>query len=177
VQFYEHVIVLYPIDKILIYVVSILSLIILVPLFHKYVTSRQPRSRGRKVLYHVLYLVVMIAALIFIPNAIQSEIFSPGGVLVVGTLVPIYFSVIACCSIGEEDDTTWLQYWITSSIVSFSTEFMDTIIQHLPAAGEHWYEFEFFFYLWLFLPYTDGAALIYDVVTQPYAHRLLSASK
>lgn len=157
-----------PKDKILIYAVIILSLVILVSLFHKYVTSRQPRSRGRNVIYHILYLIAMVAALLFTPDAIQDEIFSPGGVLVVGTLAPIYFSILACCSIGEEDDTTWLQYWITSSIVSFSTEFMDTITQHLPAAGEHWYEFEFFFYLWLFLPYTDGAALIYDVFTKPY---------
>jgi len=38
----------------------------------------------------------------------------------------------------------------------------------LPQAGEHWYEFEFFFTLWLVLPFTDGAGLIYEKVTLPY---------
>jgi hypothetical protein len=30
------------------------------------------------------------------------------------------------------------------------------------------YEFEFFFTLWLLLPFTDGATLLYDLITEPY---------
>lgn len=126
--------------------------------------QRIQRTRGKKPLWHLLYLVGVVVVLVLIPGFIQDEIFSPGGVLVLGTLWPVYASIRAICSIGEEDDTAWLQFWIASASLSFSTEFMDNITKYLPAAGEHWYEFEFFFNLWLILPMTDGAALIYDKV-------------
>lgn len=126
------------------------------------------RSRGRNIVWHLIFLVASAAALLLIPASIQDEIFSPGGVLLLGTLLPVYESVVAACSIGDADDTVWLQFWITSASLSFSTEFMDSITAYLPSAGEHWYEFEFLFNLWLILPMTDGAAIIYDKFTKPY---------
>jgi receptor expression-enhancing protein 5/6 len=54
---------------------------------------------------------------------------------------------------------------------------MDDITQVLPHAGEHWYEFELLLYLWLLLPYTDGATLIYDVWTKPYCTPLATRIK
>lgn len=68
----------------------------------------------------------------------------------------------------EQDDAAWVQFWIVSATVSFATEFMDDITAKLPSAGEHWYEVEFFFNLWLLLPLTDGSALIFDNITKPY---------
>jgi TB2/DP1, HVA22 family len=164
-----------PPDKILIYAISILCMILMVLFVHRFVQPK--RTRGRVIVWHALYTVGVIVSLQFIPNTIQDEIFSPGGVLVVGTLLPIYESIVAICTIGEADDTTWLQYWIASATLSFSTEFVDNLTRYLPAAGEHWYEFEFFFYLWLLLPYTDGAALIYDVFTKPYCAPLAQRIK
>jgi len=152
-----------PKEKILVYAILIGVLALSTPLLH-----RLPRSRGRKILYHILFVVGSVLTLLLVPGFIQDELFSPGGVLVLATLFPVYESVVAACSIGEADDTAWLQFWITSSALSFSTEWMDSITNHLPEAGEHWYEFEFLFNLWLILPMTDGASLIYDVFTKPY---------
>lgn len=57
---------------------------------------------------------------------------------------------------------------VTNASFTYATEFVDTITHLLPFAGEHWYEFEFFFTLWMVLPFTDGAAWIYDIFTEPY---------
>jgi TB2/DP1, HVA22 family len=152
-----------PKEKIFIYLGAIACVAAAAPLLH-----RIPRTKGRRVLWHVAYVILAALTLIFLPEYIQDEIFSPGGVVVVGTLLPVYESIVAICTIGEQDDTAWLQYWITAATISFSTEFMDDITARLPAAGEYWFETEFFFTLWLLLPMTDGAALIYDFLTKPY---------
>ena len=130
--------------------------------------SRLPRTRGKNAVFHGLYIAVAIAMLILIPEDFQEDIFSPGGVIVIGSILPVYESIVAVCTPGEEDDSAWLQFWIASGSLSYATEFIDTIRESFPQGGEHWYEFEFFFTLWLLLPFTDGASLIYDVVTEPY---------
>jgi TB2/DP1, HVA22 family len=152
-----------PKEKIFIYGGAIVCVAVAAPLLH-----RIKRTRGKHVLWHLVFLAAAVATLLTVPSSIQDEIFSPGGVLVIGTLLPVYESIVAICSIGEHDDTAWLQFWITSATVSFSTEFMDDITAKLPSAGEHWFEIEFFFNLWLIFPLTDGAALIYDHFTKPY---------
>ena len=152
-----------PKEKILIYAGAVLCVVVAAPLLH-----RVPRTRGKQPLWHVLFLAGAAATLLWVPESIQKEVFSPGGIVVIGTLLPVYESIVAICSIGTQDDKAWLQYWIASATVSFSTEFMDDITQKLPAAGEHWFEVELLFYLWLLFPLTDGAALIYDCVTKPY---------
>lgn len=106
--------------------------------------------------------------LFLVPDFIQDEIFSPGSVMVVGTLLPVYESVSASCSFGEGDDVAWLQYWIASSLLSFGTEFIDDIRDAFPNGGEHWFEFEMFFTLWLIFPLTDGATLLYENITRPF---------
>lgn len=161
-----------PKEKIAIYSISFLVLILCIFISEKFMKSTSNeqiyRTRGRKILYHIIYILSVILILVFVPSYIQNEIFSPWGVLMIGTIIPIYKSCVAICSISSIDDVIWLQYWITFAIVSFSTEFMDDITNILPHAGEHWYEFELVLYLWLLLPYTDGATLIYDVFTKPY---------
>ena len=149
-------------EKIGIYLASILLLALLTPLL-----SKLPRTRGKNPLFHVAYAVAVIAMLMLLPEFIQDEIFSPGGVVVVGTLLPVYQSIVAVCTPGEADDAIWLQYWIASGTLSYCTEFVDEIKQWFPEGGEHWYEFEFFVILWLMLPFTDGATLIHDTFTEP----------
>lgn len=103
-----------------------------------------------------------------VPESIQDVIFSEGGVLVVGTMIPVYESIVAVCTFGEGDDNEWLQYWVVNAALTYSTEFMDTIAENAPMVAEHWYELEFFMTAWLLLPWTDGSTLIYDLVTAPY---------
>jgi hypothetical protein len=149
--------------KIIIYAVALAAVVALAPILDKF-----PRTRGKNLVNQGIFLVCAILSIAFIPDYIQHEIFSPGGVVVVGTVVPVYSSICAVCSIGTEDDHVWLQYWIANGVFSYMTEFVDEIKRVFPAGGEHWYEFEFFFTLWMMLPFTDGATLIYDVVTEPY---------
>jgi hypothetical protein len=122
-----------PVEKISVYLVSVVVIAGLSPILHKI-----KRNRGRNPIFHVLYLAVFIALLVFVPEWIQHEIVSPGGVVVLGSVIPVYESILAVCSPGSSDDTEWLQFWIASSIFSFATEFMDDIHAHLPQAGEHW---------------------------------------
>lgn len=131
--------------------------------------TRTPRWRNPPLWIHPLYAVITATTCrLLIPNWVQDELFSPGGVLLLGTFLPIHNSIVALCTVSSSDDELWLQYWITWGSLSFLTEFMDDTTAYLPKAGEHWYEFEFFTVLWLVLPYTNGAAVVYDKVTKPY---------
>jgi len=71
-------------------------------------------------------------------------------------------------SLGEGDDETWLQFWIASSFLNFSTEFIDDIRVYFPNGGLYWFELEFFFIGWLMFPFTDGSAFLYDNLTKPF---------
>ena len=146
---------------------------------------KMPRTRGRapseftkrfgkagKVIgtlfFISLYIVGAFVILLTMPEVVQDKLFSPAGVVVVGTVFPIVESIITVCTISAEDDKTWLQYWIAQASFSYATEFVDIIAENAPFVKEHWYEFEFFFMVWLFLPFTDGATLLYDTFTKPY---------
>lgn len=87
--------------------------------------------------------------------------------LIVGTLIPIYESIVAVCTFDESDDEEWLCYWIVYGIFTYSTEFVDTIADHVPFVANHWYEIEFFITLWLLLPWTDGSSWLYDTLFTP----------
>lgn len=143
---------------------GIIAVIILVTPFLKKI----PRSRGKNVNNQIVFIVTYIACLLLLPDILKDALCAPFGVLAVGTIMPIYESIYAACSVGEEDDSMWLQFWIVNAVFTYCTEFMDNISEAYPTVGEHWYEFEFFFTLWLILPQTDGASLIYDVFTEPF---------
>lgn len=53
-------------------------------------------------------------------------------------------------------------------LFSYSTEFVDKIAERYPWVGKHWYALEFYMILWLILPFTDGAAIVYELFTKPY---------
>lgn len=150
-------------EKVTTYLVATALVVVLTPLLRKV-----RRSRGKNLIYHALFVAAAVALLLFLPEDIQDDVFSPGGVLVIGSIVPVYESIVAVCTPGEGDDRAWLQFWIASGTLSYCTEWIDDIKQRFPQGGEHWYEFEFFLTLWLLLPFTDGAALFFDKVTEPY---------
>lgn len=139
-----------------------------VALFLSFILQKCRRTKGRNILYHVIFVILAGVSLKFIPTWVQTEIFSPGGVLVMGTFLPIYEGVVALCTITTTDDRFWLQYFILQTSFSLATEFMDEITARLPQAGKHWYEFEFIVTFWLMNPFTDGACLVFDAFTKPY---------
>ena len=71
-------------DKILIYVISVILLVASVPFFSKF-----RRTRGKNVIFHAAFAICCILTLIVLPESVQREIYSPGGVVVVGTLLPV----------------------------------------------------------------------------------------
>ena len=150
-------------DKIMLYGITVLVAVVMTPFLHKI-----PRSKGKNLIFQGVYLVFVMAMIAFVPEWVQDELYSPGGVLLVGTLMPIYSSIVVALSIDADDDLAWLQFWVASSTFSFATEFMDEITAYLPEAGEHWYEVEFFVTLWLVLPVTDGSGLLYEQITKPF---------
>ena len=133
-------------EKLIIYCVSILVVAVSAPFIRKV-----PRSQGKNPLFHGIFLAAAVAVLVFVPGFVQDEIFSPGSVMVVGTLIPIYESISAACSFGEASsrDVAMLQYWIAASLLNFGTEFIDDMKHHFPHGGEHWFEFELIFTIWL----------------------------
>ncbi len=123
------------------------------------------RSRGKNIFAHIILVGIAVAAA-FIPEGAKELIFTQLSVIIVGTAFPIYESIRAACTVDYDycDDTTWLSYWIAQAIVSFSTEWVDGFGQDVTTA---WNQFEFFFYLWLILPMTDGADLFFSVFLKP----------
>lgn len=121
-----------------------------------------PRSKGRppafitdkfgkagtvvgSLVFLALYIAGAVVILLVMPEKVQHKLFSPAGVVIVGTVFPIVESIITVCTISAEDDKTWLQYWIAQASFSYATEFVDIIAENAPFVREHWYEFEFFF--------------------------------
>mmetsp|Transcript_9523 Transcript_9523/g.15848 ORF Transcript_9523/g.15848 Transcript_9523/m.15848 type:complete len:361 (+) Transcript_9523:132-1214(+) len=158
--------------KWLIFAIAIGSVLVLVPLL-----SRVKRTRGTKLLYHVIYVVVATILLVLVPESFQDIVFSESGVLVLGTFIPIYESIVAVCTFGESDDLEWLQFWVVNATFTYATEFMDTIADNVPFVADHWYEFEFFITLWFLLPWTDGSTLLYDTITKPLLAPLFQKGK
>jgi len=112
---------------------------------------------------------------------------SQEGVVVVGTLMPLVESIRAVITVRTNDDAVWLQYWLAAGCFTYATEFLDSLIEN-PNSGElwnfvapilkaHWYEFEFFFLVWLSNPLTDGATLMYDLFTKPVLVPILKPLK
>jgi len=152
--------------------VSILGLLILFATLRKV-----PRTKGKDLRYHAAYIVFAIAVIFCLPEYAEDVVFSPGGVLVVGTLIPVYESIRAVCSIGEADDKEWLQYWLASGTFTYATEWMDIVAEHYPIVSDYWYQFELITLLWMLLPFTDGSALLNSKITVPYIVPLAESLK
>jgi hypothetical protein len=86
----------------------------LFPLFFL-IERRIPRSGGLNWKYHVLFLLVSGVAVYFIPPDVKFGLYSPLGIMVIGSLFPIYESIRAVCTPQGDDDTVWLQYCMYES--------------------------------------------------------------
>jgi len=150
-------------EEVVILTVTILGLLTL------FLTLRKvPRTKGKNLQYQAGYLVFASVIVCFTPEYIDDFVFSPGGVLVIGTLIPVYESIRAVCTIEEGDDIEWLQYWLASGAFTYCTEWMDIVAENYPQISDNWYKFEFITLLWMLLPFTDGSALLYSKITEPY---------
>lgn len=81
----------------------------------------------------------------------------------VGFVYPAYMSFKAVESVGGDDDTQWLTYWV---VYSFFTVFNDVLF-YLFGFIPFYYIFKTAFYVWMFHPRLRGAQLLYTKVIKP----------
>jgi len=114
---------------------------------------------------------------IILPSGLSRVIFSPPSVALLGTVFPAVESIRAAVTDSGSDDRTWLMYWVVQGIFQYSTEFIDQLALKYDIVYKYWHTFEVLVVLWLVLPVTDGATLIYKTLAQPYLLPLVSPIK
>jgi receptor expression-enhancing protein 5/6 len=88
-----------------------------------------------------------------------------------GFIIPGYYSLEALFSSSKVDDTQWLTYWV---VFGFLTVFESLInaVYWFP----FYYTFKLLFTLWLALPQTGGAQLVFRSFFQPVFARHFASS-
>ncbi|KAH8725436.1 TB2/DP1, HVA22 family-domain-containing protein [Phaeosphaeriaceae sp. PMI808] len=90
---------------------------------------------------------------------------------IAGFIIPSYYSLNALFSASKVDDTQWLTYWV---VYAFLTVFESAI------SAVYWfpfyYTFKFILILWMSLPQTAGAQIIFRSFLQPVFSRYFSES-
>lgn len=117
---------------------------------------------------HAAYFALGALLRALLPEGLSRVIFSPPSVALLGTVFPAVESVRAAVTDSGSDDRTWLMYWVIHGIFQYSTEFIDQLALKYETVHKYWHTFEVLAVLWLLLPVTDGATLIYRAVAQPY---------
>ncbi|KIV91001.1 protein yop1 [Exophiala mesophila] len=98
--------------------------------------------------------------------------FNIGGEFLVnfaGFVLPGYYSLEALFSTSKVDDTQWLTYWV---VYAFLTVFESIInaVYWFP----FYYVFKFVLILWMALPATNGAQIVFRSFIQPVFARFFS---
>ncbi|KAJ5851743.1 uncharacterized protein N7529_011128 [Penicillium soppii] len=88
-----------------------------------------------------------------------------------GFLLPGYYSLQALFTSNTQDDTQWLTYWVVFSFL--------TVLESAISAA-YWfpfyYIFKFVLILWMALPQTNGAQVVFHSFLQPVVGRFFSTS-
>ncbi|CAG5175967.1 uncharacterized protein ALTATR162_LOCUS8259 [Alternaria atra] len=90
---------------------------------------------------------------------------------IAGFIIPGYYSLEALFSASKVDDTQWLTYWVT---FAFLTVFESAVnaVYWFP----FYYTFKFVLILWMALPQTSGAQIVFRSFLQPVFSRYFSTS-
>ncbi|KAI9837517.1 MAG: ER membrane protein DP1/Yop1 [Sarea resinae] len=90
---------------------------------------------------------------------------------VAGFAIPGYYSLDALFSASKVDDTQWLTYWV---VFAFLTVFESAVnaVYWFP----FYYTFKFVLVLWMFLPQTSGAQVIFRSFIQPVFSRFFTTT-
>jgi len=88
-----------------------------------------------------------------------------------GFVLPTYYSLDALFSVGKSDDTQWLTYWV---VFAFFTVFesMVNAVYWFP----FYYTFKFVLVLWLALPVTGGAQIVFRSLISPIFSKYFSGA-
>jgi TB2/DP1, HVA22 family len=146
---------------------SILLIASIALVYHRLPTTTSTQlRRSQPWINHLLLLGLALGVIFLVPTNIAKYVFTDLAVTAVGTVFPIYESIRAICTPEEEDDKVWLQYWLVGGILFLCTGWVDNVMEDFNVIIR-WYECACFFFLWLYLPPTNGATLIYHHWTGP----------
>lgn len=81
----------------------------------------------------------------------------------IGFIIPAYFSLAALETPQPQDDVQWLTYWVVFGFFSFIETFVSLVLYWFP----FYYTFKTLAIIWLFLPQTQGAKLVYHRLLRP----------
>ncbi|KAF2490574.1 hypothetical protein BU16DRAFT_470024 [Lophium mytilinum] len=114
-----------------------------------------------------VYVILGLGALYFF--LIFFNIAGEFLVNIAGFVIPGYYSLNALFSASKVDDTQWLTYWVT---YAFLTVFESAVnaVYWFP----FYYTFKFVLVLWMALPQTSGAQIIFRSFLQPVFSRYFS---
>eukprot|EP01134_Creolimax_fragrantissima_P000133 CFRG0133T1 len=82
----------------------------------------------------------------------------------VAVAYPSYASVMAIESHGSGDESQWLTYWVIFGFLSLAEFLSDIIVYYVP----FYYYMKLAFTIWLFLPSTKGATVVYTTLIKPH---------
>ncbi|KAK1922493.1 TB2/DP1, HVA22 family-domain-containing protein [Papiliotrema laurentii] len=110
--------------------------------------------------YGVLVLAASAVALIFFNILGLAQPVSN----LIGWALPAYLSVQAIESPGTNDDKQWLTYWVVFGSLNLAESLgLRPILYWIPM----WFVFKTLFTIWLMLPATRGAEILYSNVIRP----------
>jgi len=82
----------------------------------------------------------------------------------IGWVLPAYLSCQALESPGKNDDKQWLTYWIVFGLFNFlESSMLRLVLYYFPM----YFTFKVVAILWLVLPQTRGAEMVYDNLVRP----------
>ncbi|PWO00202.1 protein YOP1 [Tilletiopsis washingtonensis] len=84
----------------------------------------------------------------------------------IGFVLPAYFSMRALETPQPQDDVQWLTYWVVFGAFNFAESFVDLILYVFP----FYYTFKTLAIVWLMLPQTQGAKIVYHRALRPLFH-------
>lgn len=81
----------------------------------------------------------------------------------IGFFIPAYFSLKALESPQPQDDIQWLTYWVVFGMFTFLETFSSIVLYYVP----WYYTIKTLAIVWLMLPQTQGAKMVYSKVIRP----------
>ncbi|GAB1733217.1 hypothetical protein KC367_g6379 [Hortaea werneckii] len=79
-----------------------------------------------------------------------------------GFAIPAYYSLEALFTSGKADDTQWLTYWVVYAFFTVIESALNAVYWF-----PFYYTFKFCFIIWMALPQTAGAQVVFRSLMQP----------
>jgi len=79
-----------------------------------------------------------------------------------GFAIPAYYSLEALFTSGKADDTQWLTYWVVYAFLTVIESAINAVYWF-----PFYYVFKFIFVIWMALPQTNGAQVVFRSFIQP----------